>query len=111
MKDSREIAFLDWFANQTPKRPAPFPGVGGNVPGLPNDLSERPDISLPKGLGLENIGTGAPSEPPPSFPAPSSTVPASQFEVTPPDTTKSSDTKPAETPPPAAPNAGGKKSD
>src|SRR4029079_14263645 len=54
LKDSRELAFLDWFASQTPKRPAPFPGMGPNVPGLPNDLPERPNFEIPKGLGLDN---------------------------------------------------------
>ena len=99
MKDSREVEFLGWFANQTPKRPAPFPGVGGNVPGLPNDLPERPDIGLPRGLGLDNIGAGAPPESAPSFPAPSSTFPA----TSPPDAATPDAAKPADAPPPAAP--------
>src|SRR5262245_48438867 len=76
LKDSRELAFLEWFATQTPKRPAPFPGVGANVPNLPSDLPERPNLELPKSLGLDNIGTGAPSEPPPAFPAPATTTPS-----------------------------------
>jgi tetratricopeptide (TPR) repeat protein len=114
MKDSRDVAFLEWFAKQTPKRPAPMPGFGGGVPGLPSDLPERPDIGLPKGFGLDNIGTGAPGEPTaPAFPAPSGTLPA----TTPPDSTapeaaKSSDAKSADALPAAAPGeAGEKKSD
>jgi hypothetical protein len=98
MKDARETDFLAWFAQQTPKRPAPMPGFGGNVPGLPNDLPERPDIGLPSGgLNLDNIGTGTPAEPAPSFPAPTTTPPP----ATTPDTT----------PPVSAPDAGEKKSD
>ena len=76
MKDQREVDFLDWFAAQTPKRPAPFPGMGGGVPGLPNDLPERPNIDIPKGLGLDNIGTGVPAEPRPHCPQPGLTTPA-----------------------------------
>ena len=74
MDDSRNIAFLDWFANQTPKRPAPFPGMGGNVPGLPNDLPERPDISLPSSLGID-VGSANPAAPPPALPAPGGATP------------------------------------
>jgi tetratricopeptide (TPR) repeat protein len=70
LKDPREIAFLEWFVKQTPKRPAPLPGFGGAIPGLPNDLPERPDISLPKNLGLDSIGATPPAAPGPSFPAP-----------------------------------------
>jgi tetratricopeptide (TPR) repeat protein len=103
LKDSREIAFLDWFATQTPKRPVPFPGVGANVPNLPSDLPERPNLELPKSLGLDNIGTGAPSEPPPAFPSPLGTSPA---PVTPDaatsDATKAGETKPADAPAPPA---------
>ena len=61
MKDPRSVEFLAWFAQQTPKRPAPMSGLGGAVPGLPGDLPERPDISLPPGgLNLDKIGTGPP---------------------------------------------------
>src|SRR5205823_2727018 len=61
MKDSREVAFLDWFAKQTPRRPAPMSGMGPNVPGLPKELSDRPDIEIPSSaLDLSKIGTGVP---------------------------------------------------
>ncbi len=103
LKNSREIAFLNWFATQTPKRPSPFPGMGGGLPGLPNDLPERPNISLPTGLGLDSIGTGAPAEPPPAFPAPAGTTPGATPAETPaPDAPKADDAKPAE---PATPDA------
>jgi hypothetical protein len=91
LKDSRELAFLDWFATQTPKRPAPFPGVGANAPNLPSDLPDRPNLELPKSLGLDNIGTGAPTEPPPGFPAPLGTSPtATTPDAAPPEATKAS---------------------
>jgi len=77
MKDAREVEFLSWFAQQTPKRPAPLPGFGGGIPGLPNNLPERPDIGLPTGgLNLDNIGTPPTTEAAPSFPAPSTSPPA-----------------------------------
>ncbi len=69
MKESREVEFLAWFEKQTPKRPAPFPGAGGMTPGLPTNLPERPDFSMPK-LGLDNIGTSANVPPPTNFPPP-----------------------------------------
>src|SRR5207247_5627303 len=121
MKDSREVAFLDWFRQQTPRRPAPMSGMGGNVPGLPRDLPDLPDIGLPSAaLDLGKIGAGVPPEPAPSFPAPSATLPATPpAQPAAPDATKSGDTKPAEppaatTPPPAkaaAPDGSEKKSD
>jgi hypothetical protein len=114
MKDSREVAFLDWFAKQTPRRPAPMPGMGGNIPGLPKDLPDLPDIGIPSAaLDLGKIGTGVPPEPAPSFPAPGSTVPATPpAEPTVPDADKSSDNKSAAPPAsakPAAPEGGEKK--
>jgi tetratricopeptide (TPR) repeat protein len=126
MKDTREIAFLEWFAKQTPKRPAPFPGAGGGVPALPGSLPEMPDIGLSKGLGLDNIGTLTPTEPASSFPAPGATLPATALpdaaapDAKAPNATKPPDVKPAEAPPaatppdeakPAAPDAGEKKPD
>jgi tetratricopeptide (TPR) repeat protein len=63
MKDPREVEFLKWFAQQQPKRPAPFPGIGGNVPGLPSDLPERPDIGLPTGFNLDTLGPGSRPDP------------------------------------------------
>jgi hypothetical protein len=106
MKDSREVAFLEWFAKQTPRRPAPMSGIGGGVPGLPNSLPDRPDIELPStALDLSKIGTGVPSEPAPSFPAPSSTVPATPpAESTTPEADKSSEAKSTNTPAPANPD-------
>ena len=103
MKDTREVAFLDWFAKQTPKRPSPLPGMGGGVPGLPNDLSDRPDIGLSPGLGLDNLGTVTPTQPGASFPAPAAAVPT----TAPPDsaaadTAKPENAKPADAPPPPA---------
>jgi hypothetical protein len=75
MKRQSQVDLLAWFAGQTPKRPAPIPGFGGSIPGLPGDLPSRPDISVPGispsgGLGLDNIGTGVPATPGPEFPAP-----------------------------------------
>jgi hypothetical protein len=72
LSDPRNVELLAWFAEQKPRKPAPFPGTGG-FPGLPNDLPERPDLSLPplggttgsgaelpgSGLNLEGLGTGA----------------------------------------------------
>lgn len=67
VKNPREASFLEWFAQQTPRRPAPLPGVGGAIPGLPADLPARPDLTLP--------GTEAPASPEPPAASPS-TVPA-----------------------------------
>jgi hypothetical protein len=117
MNDRREVAFLDWFAGQTPKRPAPFPGLGGGIPGLPNDLPERPDIGLPKGLGLDNIGTSAPPEPAPTLPSPGAVVPPTTPLEIAPDAAKAGEPKAAESKPGDAkpdetpPGAGDKKSD
>lgn len=111
MKDAREVAFLAWFAEQTPKRPVPLPGIGGNIPGLPSDLPERPDIGLPKNLGLDKIGTGTPDAPAVAFPAPGGVVPAGATTESPAtDATKGTDAKAPEATP-AAPDAGEKKSD
>jgi len=105
MKYSREVAFLEWFAKQTPRRPAPMSGIGGGVPGLPRSLPDRPDIELPStALDLSKIGTGVPSEPAPSFPAPSSTLPTTlPAEPTAQDTQKSGEGKSTNTPAPANP--------
>jgi tetratricopeptide (TPR) repeat protein len=75
MENPRTVAMLAWFAQQTPKKPAPLPGEGGGLPGLPNDLPDRPNISLPSGLGLDDIGTGVPESPEPTLPQPGTTPP------------------------------------
>jgi hypothetical protein len=99
LKDNREVAFLEWFASQTPKRPSPFPGMGGGLPGLPNDLPERPEIGLPTGFGLDKIGTGTPEVPPPAFLAPAGASPT----ATPSDAASPEGAKPDATPPEAKP--------
>jgi tetratricopeptide (TPR) repeat protein len=97
MKDERDTSLLAWFAQQTPKKPAPLPGFGSSGPKLPNDLPERPDISLPPGLGLDNLGTATPSEPAPAFPAPGApTTPPAPAEGTKPDGGKPDEKPPAE---------------
>jgi hypothetical protein len=80
MKRKDQVELLAWFAGQTPKKPAPFPGFGGGIPGLPNDLPARPDISPPvmtppSSLGLDNIGTTNPAAPAPELPKPDATTP------------------------------------
>jgi hypothetical protein len=91
MENPRDVELLAWFATQTPKKPAPLPGAGGGLPGLPNDLPDRPDISPPSGLGLDNIGTGVPEAPAPSLPLPATTTPSSKT----PDETKPDGDAPA----------------
>jgi hypothetical protein len=95
LKNSRQVAFLEWFAKQTPKRPAPMPGAGFGSPGLPSSLPERPDISLPGGVGLGDFGTSLPTDTPPAFPAPATTTPA----TTNPAATSPDEAKPAATDP------------
>lgn len=103
MEDPRQVELLAWFATQEPKRPAPLTGPGGGLPGLPNDLPDRPDISPPSGLDLD-IGTGAPEAPGPSLPQPGTTTPeeTKPEEAKPdkpqPDAPKSEEGKPAEKP-------------
>jgi hypothetical protein len=107
MKDAREVEFLAWFQKQTPKRPAPLPGVGGLTPGLPNNMPDRPDASLSK--FIENLGTGAPVPPPTSFPPPATAAPSTiPPEATNPDAPKSTESTPADVPP-TAPDTGEKK--
>lgn len=108
MKDTREVEFLAWFEKQTPKRPAPMPGVGGMSPALPTDLPDRPTIPFPK-LDLGNIGSSADVPPPPSFPAPGTVVPTTTPpDAAAPDAAKTGEAKPADTPP-ATPDTGEKK--
>lgn len=125
LKSKGEAEFIEWFAKQTPKRPAPMPGMGGSIPGLPGDLPSRPDIGLPQGLlegagasttgsvnpGTINAGTvnpGAvdpgtvPPAPPLSLPPPSETTPganpgnAADLPTAPAATDPASAAKPAE---------------
>lgn len=104
MKEVREVEFLAWFDKQTPKRPPPFPGVGGPTPGLPSDLPERPDMALPK-LGLGDIGSGTPAVPPPTFPQPASSLPATvpADAAAAQEAAKTGESKPPESAPPGAP--------
>ncbi|HEX5103317.1 MAG TPA: hypothetical protein VFV87_05880 [Pirellulaceae bacterium] len=82
MENPRTVALLAWFAEQKPTKPSPLPGAGGGLPGLPNDLPDRPDISLPGGtLGLDDIGTGVPASPEPTLPQPGTTQPEPKPEV------------------------------
>jgi len=95
LKDSRQVAFLEWFAKQQPKRPAPMPGPGFGSPGLPGSLPDRPDISLPGGVGLGNFGSALPPETPSSFPPPATTSPTAEPPATTsPDAAKSSPSEP-----------------
>lgn len=65
MKKPETVAFLEWFAKQEPKKP--IPGHGSMPPfSFPNDLPERPDISLPGGLNIDSVKP----PPPPAADAP-----------------------------------------
>ncbi len=114
LSDPREVALLAWFDAQTPRKPAPLSGSGG-LPGLPNDLPERPDLSLPgfsdplappgtgatttpgSGLNLDNLGKGTTETSGLEFPKPGET-PAATPGTTPAETTPPAAT-PAETKP------------
>lgn len=78
MRDSRNVELLAWFAKEEPKRPAGMSGPG-MMPGMPDDLPEQPDISVPgleaPDLGLDGIGTGTPDEPEPALPQPGAALP------------------------------------
>jgi tetratricopeptide (TPR) repeat protein len=105
LSDPREVALLAWFDAQKPRKPAPFPGAGG-LPGLPNDLPERPDLSLPglgdplsgssstpgAGLNLEGLGTGKSETPGLEFPKPGDAPSATP--ATPPPADNPAETKP-----------------
>jgi hypothetical protein len=97
MKDPREKEFLAWFANQTPKRPTPLPGVGGNLPGMPSELSDRPDFGMPK-LGVDTFGVGKAAEGE-KFPAAGVTTPP--VATDPADAAKGVDARQPETNAPA----------
>lgn len=103
LSDERQVELLAWFAKQTPKRPAPLPGMGGGLPGLPNDLPDRPDLSFP-GSGFGEFGFGTPGATDQAFPPPLTppTGDAATPGTTLPDA-PTSDTPPAESPPPDAP--------
>jgi hypothetical protein len=74
----REVSFLEWFAQQTPRRPAPLPGVGGAIPGLPGELPSRPDLTLPDTQTPANPEpASSPPATPPSEKAPSAELPGS----------------------------------
>ncbi len=105
MKDAREVEFLAWFHKQTPKRPAPLPGVGGLSPGLPSNMPDRPDATLSN--FLDSVGKSADVPPPPTFPAPAPAATALP-ESTSSESGKTSESKAAEVPL-AAPNPGEKK--
>ncbi len=128
LADPREVALLAWFAEQKPRKPAPGIGTGG-LPGFPNDLPERPDLSLPglgsgatdtgTGLGtgagtgadlnLEGLGTGTTPEPGLEFPKPGETKPGetrpaeSKPDGAPASENPAADAKPAEPVKPAEP--------
>jgi len=110
MKDQEQVALLAWFADQTPKRPAPIPGLGGGIPGLPNDLPSRPDISVPSfggptGLNLDNIGTGVPTTPAPEFPAPGTSLPPPPAPDATPPAAPTTPAEPKSDEPPAPPKS------
>jgi hypothetical protein len=106
LSDPRDVDLLAWFAEQKPRKPSPGLGSGG-LPGLPSDLPERPDLSLPglgsgttepgagSGLNLEGLGTGKTEEPKLEFPKPGESKPG---ETTP-DESKPGETKPSEAQP------------
>jgi hypothetical protein len=97
MEDPRDVALLAWFAQQTPKKASPLSGPGGGIPGLPNDLPDRPDISVP-GLDLDNIGTGVPDVPEPTLPLPGTTTTPDESK---PEENQPAESKPAESKPAA----------
>ena len=118
LKKPDQVAMLAWFVDQTPKRPAPFPGMGGGIPGMPNDLPARPDLSVPSfgppggGLGLDKIGTGVPSVPAPDFPAAGTTTPGTTTPgTTPPAPGTTPPPAPGTTPPPESKTEGTKPDD
>ena len=117
LSDKRDVELLAWFAEQKPRRPAPGFGPGG-LPGLPNDLPDRPDFSLPglgspadtgatgtpgavapAGLNLEGIGSGKTDDQGLAFPKPGETKP-SETKAAPAQTP--GEAKPAESKPEAA---------
>lgn len=93
LKKPETVAFLEWFVKQEPKKPVPT-GHGG-IPGMPpfqvpNDLPERPDISLPGGLNIDSVA------PPPVTPGSSPAAPGGGLEFP-----KGADTPKGDAPAPA----------
>jgi hypothetical protein len=109
LADPKTVEFLKWFAAAEPRKPAPI-GHGG-IPGMPpfnvpNDLPERPDLSLP---GPLNFDPGKLPEDSPKFDFP-------KADDTPkPDAPKTdapkSETPKSEAPPAAAPKGEAPKSE
>ena len=101
LKNPRTRELLAWFAEQKPKRPAGLEGFGSS-PNLPDDLPERPDLSLPD-LGLDSIGKPpAGTEGTPELPG-SPLSPSS--DTAPPAEAPATDKAPGtEAPPPATPD-------
>jgi predicted negative regulator of RcsB-dependent stress response len=117
LKNPREALFLEWFAQQTPRRPAPLPGVGGAIPGLPGEVPSRPDLTLPATQAPANAAEApTPAEPSASPPASPSggapSPPSAPGEATPskaPAGESSPTTPPGPSPPstPQAPSSAG----
>ena len=101
LKDKDKGEFLEWFAKQTPKRPAPLPGMGGSVPGLPGDLPSRPDIGLTPGI-LDGPSAATTSSPNTALPG---AIPGLPPPAEPPaaDAEKKADPPPSEAKPDEAP--------
>lgn len=106
VKNPREVAFLEWFAQQTPRRPSPLPGVGGAIPGLPGELPSRPDLSLP---ATEAPATETPATPSPA-PQPDASLPKDASSPpkgtgSPPDGKSPPGEEPPSSTPPATPSS------
>lgn len=118
LKSQEKSEFFAWFAKQTPKRPAPLPGIGGSVPGIPGmpELSSRPDIGLTPGV-LEGTTPGVTSDsstglpgttpglPPPAEPTPETTAPKTSEPPATPAPEPKADAPKAESPKPESPKA------
>lgn len=109
VSDPQIISFLEWFAQQNPKRPVPT-GHGG-LPGMPplnvpSDLPERPDLSLPS-LNLDPAvldPTKLPANPSKlEFPKPGESTPGDATPGTPPAEAPKTEAPKTEAPPAEAP--------
>jgi predicted negative regulator of RcsB-dependent stress response len=123
LSNPRDLELLAWFDKQVPPRPSPLGGAGPGLPGMPNDLPERPDLSLPglgsgssspndsgltPGLNLDGIGSGTADPPGLEFPKPGET-PASDppaSEAVPPADSAPAGEQPPGASPPASPPSG-----